>query len=70
MELNGKLHVPAALSPGKEPQHALNTRLGGSQNLSGLFGEKKNLRKKKESRENKQKSQKQKQAPQNHKTLP
>jgi hypothetical protein len=38
MEVSDQLHVPAALSPGKEP---LDRRLGGAQSRSGHNGEEK-----------------------------
>jgi hypothetical protein len=35
MEVNGQLHTPATLVPGKDPRYPLNRRLGGSQCRSG-----------------------------------
>jgi len=43
MEVNGKLHDPAALPPGKEPWYLLDRRLGGPQSRSGRGGEEKNF---------------------------
>jgi hypothetical protein len=42
MEVNGQLHVPAALPSGKETLVPLDRRLGGPQRRSGLGGEEKN----------------------------
>jgi hypothetical protein len=42
MEVSGQLHAPAALPPGKDPQYALDRRLGGPQSRSGRGGEEKN----------------------------
>jgi hypothetical protein len=42
MEVNGQLHAPAALPPGKEPLYPLDRRLGGPQSHSGRGGEEKN----------------------------
>jgi hypothetical protein len=42
MEVNGQLHVPAALTQGKRPCYPLDKRLGGSQSRSGHEGEEKN----------------------------
>jgi hypothetical protein len=42
MEVSGQLHVPATLSPGKEPRYPLDRRLGGPQSRSGRDGEEKN----------------------------
>jgi hypothetical protein len=39
MDVNGQLHAPLALPPGKEP---LNRMLGGLQSQSGRGGEEKN----------------------------
>jgi hypothetical protein len=41
MEINGKLHALAALTPGEE--YHLDTRLGESQSRNGLCAEKKNI---------------------------
>jgi hypothetical protein len=43
--MSGQLRALAALTPGKDPsaKYPLNRRLGGTQNLSGQRGEKKNL---------------------------
>jgi len=30
MEVNGQLHAPTALPPGKQPLHPMNWRMGGS----------------------------------------
>jgi hypothetical protein len=40
MELNGQLHAPAPLPPGKSPRYPLD-RLGGLQSHSGHGGEEK-----------------------------
>jgi hypothetical protein len=42
MEVSGKLHAPAALSPGKEPLVPLDRRLSERQSRSGHGGEEKN----------------------------
>jgi hypothetical protein len=42
MEMNGQLHVPAALFQGKGPWDPLDRRLGGPQSRSGRGGEEKN----------------------------
>jgi len=42
MEVNGQLHTPAALSPGKESLYPLDRRLDGTQSSSGRGGEDKN----------------------------
>jgi hypothetical protein len=42
MEVNGQLHAPDALPPGKEPWDPLDRRLGGAQSRSGHSSEKKN----------------------------
>jgi len=42
MEVSGKLHTPAALSPGKEPLVPLDKGLGETQSHSGRGGEEKN----------------------------
>jgi hypothetical protein len=42
MEVSGQLHVPAALTPGKESCYPLARRLGGPQSRSGRGGEEKN----------------------------
>jgi hypothetical protein len=42
MEVKGKLHVPATLPQGKEPQYPLDRRLGALQSHSGRGGEEKN----------------------------
>jgi hypothetical protein len=42
MEVNGQLHAPATLPPGKEPRYPLDRRLGGPQSRSGRSGEEKN----------------------------
>jgi len=42
MEMNGQLHAPAALTPGKLPPYPLDRRLGGPQSRSGHGGEEKN----------------------------
>jgi hypothetical protein len=42
MEMNGQLHAPAALPPGKEHRYPLDRRLGGPQSRSGHSGEEKN----------------------------
>jgi hypothetical protein len=42
MEISGRLHAPAALSPGKLSVDLLNMRLGGFQSRSGRGGEEKN----------------------------
>jgi len=39
---SGQLHVPAALTPGKEPHYTLDRRLGVPQSHSGYGGEEKN----------------------------
>jgi hypothetical protein len=39
MEVNGQLHTPAALPPGKEGPYPLDRRLGGPQSRSGRSGE-------------------------------
>jgi len=33
MEVSGQFHVPAALSPGKEPPEPLDRRLGGEEKI-------------------------------------
>jgi hypothetical protein len=43
MELNGQLHAPATLHPGKESRYPLDRRLGGPQTRSWRYGEDKNL---------------------------
>jgi hypothetical protein len=43
MEVNGQLHAPAALSPGKMRRHPLGRRLGGPQRRSGRRREEKIL---------------------------
>jgi hypothetical protein len=43
MEVSGQLHIPAALSPGKDPWYPLDRRVGGPQSLSGRGGEEKNF---------------------------
>jgi hypothetical protein len=42
MEVNGQLHAPAALPPGKEQLVPLDRRLGGLQSSSGRGGKDKN----------------------------
>jgi hypothetical protein len=42
MDVSGQLHVPDALSAGKEPQYPLSRRLGGLQSRSGRGGKEKN----------------------------
>jgi hypothetical protein len=42
MEVNGQLHAPAALAPGKEPLVPLDRRLGGPQSRYERGGEEKN----------------------------
>jgi hypothetical protein len=37
MKVSGKIHAPAALSPGKRSRHLLNMWLAGPHNPSGLF---------------------------------
>jgi hypothetical protein len=41
--MNGRIHAPAALPPGKIPRYPLSRRLGGPQNRSGQRGEEKDL---------------------------
>jgi hypothetical protein len=41
--VNGQLHAPAALPPGKSLRYQLTRRIGGPQNRSGRNGEEKNL---------------------------
>jgi hypothetical protein len=41
MDMSGRLHVPAALPPGKQPPLPLHRRLGGPQSRSGHGGEEK-----------------------------
>jgi hypothetical protein len=43
MEVSGQLHVSVALSPGKETEYPLDTRLGGPQSRSGRGEEKKSM---------------------------
>jgi hypothetical protein len=46
MRVNGCLHAPATLLPGKHrkhPQYQLNMRLGGPKNRSDCFGEEKRV---------------------------
>ena len=43
MEVSGRLHVPVTLPPETEPQSIVNTRLGGIQRCSGLFGKEKKV---------------------------
>jgi hypothetical protein len=35
MEMNGQVHAPAALPPGRERRYPLDMRLGGAQSRSG-----------------------------------
>jgi hypothetical protein len=41
MEVSGRLHAPAASSPGKIRRYPLDGRLRGAENRSGYYGEKK-----------------------------
>jgi hypothetical protein len=41
MDVNGQLHGPAALTPGKQPLYPLDRRLGGPQNRYGRVPKKK-----------------------------
>jgi hypothetical protein len=41
MEVNGRLHAPAALPPGKEPLVPIRLGVGGPQSRSGRGGEEK-----------------------------
>jgi hypothetical protein len=43
LEVSGKLHVPAALPPEKDPRYPLYRRLGEAQGRSGRGGEEKIL---------------------------
>jgi hypothetical protein len=43
MEVTGRLHDPAALSPGKEQRYPVERRLGESLNQSGRGGEKEKI---------------------------
>jgi hypothetical protein len=43
MEVSGKIHAPAALSPEREVTYAFDRRVGGLQTRFGLCGEEKNL---------------------------
>jgi hypothetical protein len=49
MEVSGQLHVPAALSPRKEPRYPLSRRLAGPQNQSGQGVEEENSQPRRES---------------------
>jgi hypothetical protein len=41
MDMNGQLHAPAALPPGKSHRYQLDKRLGGPQSRYGRRGEEK-----------------------------
>lgn len=43
MEMSGRLHVPVALTPGKEPPSVIHKRLAEPQRQSGRFGEEENV---------------------------
>jgi hypothetical protein len=38
--MNGQIHAPAALPPGRSPRHPLNGWMGGAQSRSGRGDEK------------------------------
>jgi hypothetical protein len=42
MEVNGKFHTPTTLTPRKNPQYSMKSRLGGPQSWSGRFWGKEN----------------------------
>jgi len=42
MEVNGKFHAPTTLTPGKNPQYSMKSRLGGPQSWFGRFCRKEN----------------------------
>jgi len=43
MQVNGKIHIPAALLPGKKPSTSFSWRVAGLHNKSGRMGEEKNV---------------------------
>jgi hypothetical protein len=43
MQVNGQIHTPAALPPGKKPSISFKWRFAGLHNQSGRFGKEKNV---------------------------